>query len=453
MKLSVILPARDEELLISSTIQDIIKHLNRKKYSYELLVIVNACTDNTIRIINQLATKYPNIRIIESKPGYGFALRKGLKNAKGDYVAIFNVDFYDHKLIDLIDVDMYGKDLLIGSKRAYWSSDKRPLIRRIISTLLNWYLKLFFGFKGSDTHGIKLFNRKLLDKILPLCKTKSGIFDTELVMISQFEGASIADFPVEVREIRPPRFVKRLLQTPKDLIELHKTLTSYKQKKKSLKNELFYDSISDLWSSKINNLETSKRLNVVFNQLLKGVLTKDKKFLEVGCGLGYFSKKALRKGVLVTGLDIGQNLVEKCQKDMTKGKFVVGSATKLPFKKSSFDIVLCTEVIEHTNNPKKAINELIRVTKKGGYVVITTPNKVYKPFFDLLGILKIRPYHGNENWFYPWELKKYLLKNKVKIVKEVYFNIIYPHKVLDSFEKYPFAKFLAINQGYLIKNV
>lgn len=228
MKTSVILPARNEEKLIKEVVLDVYKYLKKKKYSFEILVIVNGTSDNTENIVNSLSKKYKEIKCLESAPGYGYALRKGLEAAKGKYVVIYNVDFYDLKLVDLIDIDMYGKDFIIGSKRAHWSNDNRPLSRRLISYIFNLYLNIVHGFKGSDTHGIKLIKRDVINKIFNKCETQSGIFDTELVIRAQKNNYKLADFPVTVVEKRPPRFSQRILQTPIDIYNLSKSLWKIK---------------------------------------------------------------------------------------------------------------------------------------------------------------------------------------------------------------------------------
>jgi hypothetical protein len=131
-------------------------------------------------------------------------------------------------MIDLVDINLYGKDFIIGSKMAHWSEDKRSFLRKIISISFNLYLKLFFKFKGSDTHGIKVLRREVVNKVLPKCKTDSGIFDTEFVLRSQYFGFKFADFPVRVEEKRPPRFTQRLLQTPIDIFNLNEALKDAK---------------------------------------------------------------------------------------------------------------------------------------------------------------------------------------------------------------------------------
>ena len=223
MKVSIILPARNEEMLIKDVVVDIQKYLKKKKYTYEILVVVNGSHDKTEDIVKRIAKRDRRVKITHSKPGYGHALKKGLKEAKGDFIVIYNVDFYDLKLIDLVSIDLYGKDLIIGSKRAPWSSDNRKsMSRKLVTQFFNIYLKIVHGFNGSDTHGIKALKGSFVRKLLPKCKTTSGIFDTELVLRIQKAGGKVADFPVVVEEVRPSRFTKRLLDTPKDILDLFK---------------------------------------------------------------------------------------------------------------------------------------------------------------------------------------------------------------------------------------
>lgn len=223
-----------------------------------------------------------------------------------------------------------------------------------------------------------------------------------------------------------------------------------KSKLKPTSKELFYDNFSDCWESKINNKETQKRLRIVYGKLLEKNDIKGKKFLEIGCGLGYFSKEAFKLGARVTGVDIGPKLIKISKKKTPNASFIVADASSLPFKNETFDVVLSTEVIEHINKQVIVIKEMFRVLKKGGVLIITTPNRLYKPLFDFLGLAKIRPYRGNEKWYYPWTLKKILAKYG-DIKKEVYFNFFYPNKILNNFERFYLLKYLMVNQGYRIE--
>lgn len=225
MKLSIILPARNEEELIYSSLKEISNYLQKKHYKYEILVVVNGSSDKTEKIVRDFKIKKDkNVIYLNSKPGYGIALKKGMQKARGKYIIIFNVDFYDLKLIDLVDIDLYGRDLVMGSKMAHWSVDKRSNMRKIFSYTYNLLLKFIFDFKGSDTHGIKVMRSEVVKKVLKKCKTTNGIMDTEFVIRTQRQNFKIADFPVVVEEKRIPRFNNRLLSTPIDIYNLFKVL-------------------------------------------------------------------------------------------------------------------------------------------------------------------------------------------------------------------------------------
>lgn len=213
--------------------------------------------------------------------------------------------------------------------------------------------------------------------------------------------------------------------------------------------ELFYDSIAEDWEEKINKPETDKRLKVVYKILFNGTPLKGKKFLDVGCGLGFFASKAGKLGADVYGIDIGERLINISRKRYPKGKFSVASAARLPFKDNSFDLILCTEVIEHVNNQNKALSEIFRVLKKGGYLVLTTPNKIFKPLYTFLCSIGLRPYHGNEYWYYPWDIKR-ILERRGEISKTHYFNFVSPSPFLDQFERFSFLKYFMIHQGYIV---
>src|SRR4051812_43630378 len=101
------------------------------------------------------------------------------------------------------------------------------------------------------------------------------------------------------------------------------------------------------WDDRTNTFETQRRLRLVFDDLLGAIDLRGKAFLDGGSGGGHFSAAACRRGANVTSLDVGPNLLEQVKKrcDSTR---VIGSILDLPFPDGSFDVVMSTEVIEHT---------------------------------------------------------------------------------------------------------
>jgi SAM-dependent methyltransferase len=125
----------------------------------------------------------------------------------------------------------------------------------------------------------------------------------------------------------------------------------------------------------------------------------------------------------VTSLDVGPRLLDqvaaKCHSER-----VVGDVTRLPFADGSFDVVLATEVIEHTLDAGRAVSELVRVTAPGGLTVITTPNRLWLWAVRLATRLGLRPYEGVENWIRRGDLQRALESQPVEVLEFRGFNAV-----------------------------
>ena len=109
--------------------------------------------------------------------------------------------------------------------------------------------------------------------------------------------------------------------------------------------------------------------------LAKKLLTQIKftNCLDIGCASGYMISevaKAYPKGQYF-GIDIYDKAIEYAKKIYPHIEFKVASASKLPFKNSSFDLILFYETIEHVQNPKECLLEIKRVLKKNGSLILT----------------------------------------------------------------------------------
>jgi ubiquinone/menaquinone biosynthesis C-methylase UbiE len=97
--------------------------------------------------------------------------------------------------------------------------------------------------------------------------------------------------------------------------------------------------------------------------------------LEVGCGAGHVLQRF--GGTRRTGVDLSPNMLGRARQRLKdEAKLMRASADRLPFGDGSYDIVLCTEVLEHTPDPAAVIAELMRVAGAHGRVVVSVPNEV-----------------------------------------------------------------------------
>lgn len=131
--------------------------------------------------------------------------------------------------------------------------------------------------------------------------------------------------------------------------------------------------------------EFYQRISNIEHCFLRAVNKSDKSaVLDVGCGDGYHacllnSLPGVREKVSITGIDpvsldirTATLTAESLQYDNVR--FLQGSADKLDFQDSGFDIVLCSDVIEHLPDPEQCLREIKRVLKPGGTMILTTPN-------------------------------------------------------------------------------
>ena len=95
--------------------------------------------------------------------------------------------------------------------------------------------------------------------------------------------------------------------------------------------------------------------------------------LDNGCGACLIGSELARRGYKVTGSDISWELLKQVPRNKNLN-LVAGDSEELPFKDSSFDCVVCSEVLEHLKDHKKAAKEIARVMRRGGLAVITIPN-------------------------------------------------------------------------------
>lgn len=123
-----------------------------------------------------------------------------------------------------------------------------------------------------------------------------------------------------------------------------------------------------------------------YNQLFKIVKPlKPISILDVGCGEGFTLKKlAERKiGKKNAGIDYSKDAIELGKKIYPQLSLAEGDVYALNYPDNSFDVAICTEVLEHLEDPKKAVAEIKRVSAK--YIVFSVPNE---PFFILANFLR-----------------------------------------------------------------
>lgn len=183
-----------------------------------------------------------------------------------------------------------------------------------------------------------------------------------------------------------------------------------------MNRENFYDTIAEDFDSIMNMYDTNRRIEVIFQDFLGNVNLEGKSLLDAGCGTGLFTTKAVERGALVTSIDISPKLVEITKRKNPAVTAIAASIMELPFEDKSFDIVMSSDVIEHTPDPYVSTKEMIRVLKPGGKLCVTVPNRTFWYFsVKIANKFNLREYKGLENWVHYEEFKNFLTQNNIRL--------------------------------------
>jgi len=220
---SIVIPIYNEEEILEESTNAIISICKNIGIDFEIIFSENGSTDNTKIIANELINKYSEIKITSSpKPNYGNALKAGFELAKNELVISFDIDYYSESFLrEALMLDSKYSSMT-ASKRLGSSEDGRRFVRRLATNFFVILLKILFGTKLSDTHGMKAIKKTEIEKFVSQVISTQDIFDTELLLRIEKNGGKVKEIPAKVNEIRPSvsLIYKRIPRTIKSLLKL-----------------------------------------------------------------------------------------------------------------------------------------------------------------------------------------------------------------------------------------
>ena len=175
MKLSVVIPAHNEEGSIAETVSTLYQSLLKENIYHEIVVVNDNSKDNTAGVLEILSQKYPSLKYEtnEGPNGFGYAVRYGLERFSGDCVAVMMADLSDspYDLIRYYATMLEGNyDCVFGSR--FIKGGKvidYPFVKRVINRLANFIIKVTMGIKYNDTtNAFKLYKRGVIEGVKPI---------------------------------------------------------------------------------------------------------------------------------------------------------------------------------------------------------------------------------------------------------------------------------------------
>jgi len=201
MKLSVVIPAHNEEGSVGATVEGVAAKLDAESIEYDVLVIDDNSSDRTKEVVEEIGDANPRVRCLTSyhPPGFGFAVRCGLEQFSGDAVAIMMADASDSPE----DLVAYYRLLEEGYECAFGSRFIRgarvidyPRTKLIMNRIVNFGIRVLFRLGYNDTtNAFKAYRREVIEAIQPLLSHHFNL-TVELPLKAVVRGYSYGVVPI-----------------------------------------------------------------------------------------------------------------------------------------------------------------------------------------------------------------------------------------------------------------
>jgi dolichyl-phosphate beta-glucosyltransferase len=203
-KLSVIIPAYNEQERLPKTLRAVDAYLKKQDYGYEIVVVSDGSIDNTVQAAERMKSEIKGLRVIDSQPnhGKGYAVRKGMLESRGEFRIFMDADNATavnqvEKMWPYFDE---GFSVIIGSRdvkgavievsQSWW--------RQRLGDMFNIAVQTLSGLRGVwDTQcGFKGFSREAAKEIFSKAVIDGWVFDVEALVIAKTYGYKIKEIPV-----------------------------------------------------------------------------------------------------------------------------------------------------------------------------------------------------------------------------------------------------------------
>jgi dolichol-phosphate mannosyltransferase len=200
LKLSIVIPSYNEASSITETVTTLFQKLVQEEIEHEILVINDNSTDDTLEVLKALTITIDTLKVFTNNGpnGFGYAVRYGLENFQGDYVAIMMADLSDSPddLIKFYYKILEGYDCVFGNR---WVRGSKvvdyPRMKRVINFMANFIVQKTFRLKYNDcTNAFKLYSRETIEGLRPFLAPHFNL-TLELPLKAIVRGYSYAVLP------------------------------------------------------------------------------------------------------------------------------------------------------------------------------------------------------------------------------------------------------------------
>ncbi len=355
MDLSIILPTFNEAANISILLDKIKEIFESLNYSYEIIIVDAGSRDNTFQIAKDKGVCV----FIQEHPGYGGALKDAIKVARGEYIITLDADFsHNPYIIKRLYSCRDTAHIVIASRYIRGALANMPVSRQILSVILNRFLSFALSLPLKDiSSGFRLYHAEIFQEI-DFSEKDFNVL-VEILVKAYMHGFKVKEIPFHYQprskgksHARIIKFGWGFLRTFLRMWKARNTIAAADYDERA-----FYSRIP------LQRFWQRQRYKVICS-----FVGCSSRILDAGCG----TSKILGALPQAVGLDIN---FKKLRYNLSLGNPLVNAdIRKLCFKDACFDEVVCSEVIEHLKPEDCIFQELKRVLKKNGVLILGTPD-------------------------------------------------------------------------------
>ena len=203
---SLIIPAYNEQKRIGKSLEQIFLFCNAQAYCYEVLVVDDGSSDDTVAFIRQRFGVQSQLRILQqpARGGKGAAVQRGMLEGQGEYLFFSDADLsVPIEMLSIFLAELRTNcDIAIGSRRAPGAVIEihQPFFRELMGRVFTLLSNLVQGLRHSDTTcGFKGFRREIARELFIRQRLHNWSFDSELLYLAALKGYRVSEIPVTWR--------------------------------------------------------------------------------------------------------------------------------------------------------------------------------------------------------------------------------------------------------------
>jgi len=398
MKLSVVLPAHNEEPNIRTMVERLLQRYDRE--ILEVIVVDDASTDRTAAVVRRLARTHRRVRLVRRRPpsGVGRALKAGFKavDQEANYVLMMDSDFVENieDIQRLMDKLHEGYDGVVGSR--FVSGGRLvgyPWPKLIANRVFHGLARFLLGITQRDlTNNFKLYKVEIIKSIR--WRNDTFAINAETGLLPLLHSYRIAEVPVSwiqrsksmgLSNFKIPRVGPQYLQVLAfaclfRYTDLWRGTFNPTPHPRAVKRH--YEQLASRYEIRAN-----RYCGVAYQQRAVQWLAQRRSLLEVGCGT--MPLIASLPAPSRVGVDFSEAMLRGHLHE-TPLQRVVGNAEHLPFMARKFDGILTVNLVEHLQRPREMVRECARLLAPKGILLVITPNGDLAWALELAEFLRLK---------------------------------------------------------------